>query len=132
MDKTFSLDKIIYMDDTDMTGVVYHANYLKYFEHARTAWLSSYGISQLTVQEKGYYFVIAEAKVQYKRPLQLHDKISISCEPELARPTAVLFKQSITTHESQLLTATGKILVVVIDRLTFKPVPVPPDILEIL
>lgn len=68
----------VYVEDTDLGGVVYHANYLRWFERARTDMLSLLGIDQLASQQAGEgAFVIAEANLRYLGPAQLNDAVVI-------------------------------------------------------
>ncbi len=66
----------VYWEDTDAGGVVFYANYLKFFERARTEWLRSLGVSQHALQrEQGVIFVVAEATLRLLRPARLDDAL---------------------------------------------------------
>lgn len=80
----------IYIEDTDMMGVVYHANYLRYFERARTELLRKHGLSLKTLAESGVLMTICDIHINYKKPLFLDDMISIKTELNQTRP--VLFE----------------------------------------
>ena len=72
--KEFSWDARVYFEDTDAGGVVYHANYLKFFERARTEFLRSLGWSQRDLLEmKTCAFVVSDLSIQFKRPAKLDD-----------------------------------------------------------
>jgi acyl-CoA thioester hydrolase len=59
----------VYWEDTDAGGIVFYANYLKFFERARTEWLRALGIEQQRLREEvGGLFVVSETRVQYHRP----------------------------------------------------------------
>lgn len=75
---TFEFPIRVYYEDTDAAGVVYYANYLKFFERARTEWLRSVGISQQRlVENEGLLFVVRRTTVEYHAPARLDDTLSI-------------------------------------------------------
>ena len=62
----------VYWEDTDAGGIVFYANYLKFFERARTEWLRSLGIEQHALKaETGGMFVVSETQVKYHRPAEI-------------------------------------------------------------
>ena len=67
----------IYYEDTDAQGVVYYANYLKFFERARTEFLREIGYKQKELMEKGAIFVVREVSVEFKKPANLDQEIEI-------------------------------------------------------
>ena len=67
----------IYVEDTDFQGVVYHANYLKYFERSRSEFLFDSGISQRDLRDKNSAFVIKSIKINYISAAQLGDQITV-------------------------------------------------------
>ncbi len=68
----------VYWEDTDAGGIVFYANYLKYFERARTEWLRSLGIGQQKLKEElGCMFVVSETHVKYLLPAQLDNVLEI-------------------------------------------------------
>ena len=68
----------VYWEDTDAGGIVFYANYLKYFERARTEWLRSLGIGQQTLKtDLGCMFVVSETHVKYLSPAVLDDLLEI-------------------------------------------------------
>jgi acyl-CoA thioester hydrolase len=71
----------VYWEDTDAGGIVFYANYLKFFERARTEWLRSLGIEQFQLKEStGGMFVVAESQVRYVRPEQSGQIATLVCE----------------------------------------------------
>jgi acyl-CoA thioester hydrolase len=69
----------VYWEDTDAGGIVYYANYLKFFERARTEWLRERGIRQQTLREQtGGMFVVQEAQVRYLKSARLDDALQVS------------------------------------------------------
>ena len=68
----------VYFEDTDAGGVVYYANYLKFFERCRTEWLRALGIDQSTLaREQGIQFVVAAIDAKYLQPARLDDELAI-------------------------------------------------------
>jgi acyl-CoA thioester hydrolase len=69
----------VYWEDTDAGGVVYYANYLKFFERARTEWLRDLGVEQQLLREHtGAMFVVADMQVRYLAPARLDDLIRVT------------------------------------------------------
>ena len=72
------MKKTIFYHDTDCGNVVYYANYLKYFEEARTLYMAEKGFSVPALMQKGLYFVVARQEVEYKYPVRYADVIDVS------------------------------------------------------
>ncbi|OQW98639.1 MAG: acyl-CoA thioesterase, partial [Elusimicrobia bacterium A5] len=70
----------IYYQDTDCGGVVYYANYLTYFERARTEWMTDKGISVKNLAEQGTLFVVSHAEADYKSPAKYGETIIIQTQ----------------------------------------------------
>lgn len=71
----------IYWEDTDAGGIVFYANYLKFFERARTEWLRHLGINQQSLRETtGGMFVVSASQVNYLRPAKLDDLLTVSAQ----------------------------------------------------
>ena len=85
----------VYWEDTDAGGVVFYANYLKFFERVRTEWLRSLGVSQQRLQrEQGVLFVVAEATLRLARPARLDDQLEATVAvAEAARASLRLHQQ---------------------------------------
>lgn len=63
--------------ETDQMGVVYHANYLNWFEIGRTEWIRSLGLTYRDIEAKGLYLPVTDAKIHYKKPARYDDKIEV-------------------------------------------------------
>ena len=75
----FSWPLRVYWEDTDAGGVVFYANYLKYFERARTEWLRAAGFGQQALRDTvGGMFVVTDTTVKYHRPARLDDQLLVS------------------------------------------------------
>lgn len=78
----FSWPVRVYWEDTDAGGIVFYANYLKFFERARTEWLRGRGIDQGRLREQtGGMFVVSEAHVHYHHPARLDDELIVTAHP---------------------------------------------------
>ena len=99
----FSIQVRVYYEDTDAGGIVYHANYLKFCERARTDWLRQTGISQEKLLHDGEGFVIARMQAAFKRSAHLDDLLTVSCVPIKVRHVSVTFLQEIRNQQGQLL-----------------------------
>ena len=93
---TFSWPVRVYWEDTDAGGIVFYANYLKFFERARTEWLRSLGIEQHSLKEQsGGMFVVADTTVRYRRPARLDDQLLVTARlGEPGRASMTIFQQA--------------------------------------
>jgi acyl-CoA thioester hydrolase len=118
----------VYWEDTDAGGVVYYANYLKFFERARTEWLRARGIAQQKLREDtGAIFVVADTSVRYVEPARLDDHLHITVRViETGRASIKLEQEA--RRDGGLL-ATGHIRIGYVDAATFRPRRIPSGIL---
>ena len=125
--KRFSWPVRIYYEDTDTGGVVYYANYLKFFERARTEWLRSFGLNQdKLAQEEGLIFVVRRASLNFVRPARLDDLLEVTVEPlKLARVYVDLTQEA---RRGALVLARAEIRVACLDLKDFKPAAVPQSV----
>lgn len=119
----------IYYESTDAGGVVYHAEYLKFFERARTEWLRSLGFEQVWLREhRGVVFVVRNMQIKYMQPAKFDDMLEVaSVLAELSR-CRLVFDQKLLRGDEVITTATVEVASV--DSLSFKPVTLPTDIRE--
>ncbi len=129
MMKRFSWPVRVYYEDTDTGGVVYYANYLKFFERARTEWLRSFGLNQdKLAQEEGLIFVVRRALLDFVRPARLDDMLEITVEPlKLARVYVELAQEA--RRGAQVL-ARAEIRVACLNLRDFRPVAMPQSLRE--
>ncbi len=114
----------VYWEDTDAGGVVFYANYLKFFERARTEWLRSLGVQQQALREAtGAIFIVSQTQLQYLAPARLDDELRITVQPlQLGRASMQLAQEA--WCGSQLL-ATSEIRIGCVDEASFKPRRIP-------
>ncbi|HET9428527.1 MAG TPA: tol-pal system-associated acyl-CoA thioesterase [Allosphingosinicella sp.] len=93
----------VYFEDTDVAGIVYYANYLKFIERARSDMLRSMGIDQRSVLEtSGGVYVVAEAQIKYRRPAKLDDALLVLSQVKAVRAASCVIHQRVM-RESELL-----------------------------
>ncbi len=127
----FSWPVRVYYEDTDTGGVVYYANYLKFFERARTEWLRNCGLNQdKLAQEEGLIFVVRRALLDFVRPARLDDMLEVTVEPlKLAHVYVDLVQEA--RCGAQLL-ARAEVRVACLNQRNFKPAPIPHLLRDIL
>jgi acyl-CoA thioester hydrolase len=86
----------IYWEDTDAGGIVFYANYLKFFERARTEWLRSLGVEQHALRaQTGGMFVVSETQLKYHRPAVLDDTLRVTAKlAQSGRASLVIEQQA--------------------------------------
>jgi acyl-CoA thioester hydrolase len=135
MKAVFTFPIRIYWEDTDAGGIVFYANYLKFFERARTEWLRSLGVEQQSLKdESGGMFVVSETQLKYFSPARLDDLLEVTAQTaEAGRASLVLTQQAWLNLEGQRkLLADGTIRIGWVDSQTMKPGRIPAKILEAL
>ena len=135
MKAVFTFPIRIYWEDTDAGGIVFYANYLKFFERARTEWLRSLGVEQQSLKdESGGMFVVSETQLKYFSPARLDDLLEVTAQTaEAGRASLVLKQQAWLNVEGQRkLLAEGTIRIGWVDSQTMKPGRIPAKILEAL
>ena len=75
MDHSFAVT--VYYEDTDMGGIVYHANYLKYIERARSDWVRGLGLDQLALREAGTVFAVRRIESDFLAPARLDERLDV-------------------------------------------------------
>jgi acyl-CoA thioester hydrolase len=105
----------IYYEDTDCGGVVYYANYLKYFERARTLYLENRGLSVAELMKAGRVFVVVHAEVDYRTPAYYGDWLEIETIISEMSPAAMTFSHLVREQESRRLVAKGAARLAVTD-----------------
>lgn len=121
----------VYYEDTDTGGIVYYANYLKFFERARTEWLRKAGFEQRAMlQEHGLQFVVAQVECDFRRPAKLDDVLEIDVRVAQAGRASIVFSQ--TASRGVEVLATARVRVGCIDTARFAPAALPVAMLEAL
>ena len=97
----------IYYEDTDCGGVVYYANYLKYFERARTEYLESRGCSVAALMKQGTVFVVVHAEVDYRSPARYGETLVIETVVSDVMAASFTFLHVIRERDSQRVVVEG-------------------------
>ncbi len=114
----------VYYEDTDAGGVVYYANYLKFFERARTDFLRTLGISQSDLATKeGLVFVVRKCVIEYISPARLDDVLEVSVEVKNISAATILMRQEATKFG--VISSRLEVEIVCVDNLSFKPKKIP-------
>jgi acyl-CoA thioester hydrolase len=122
----------VYVEDTDFQGVVYHANYLKYLERARSQFLIENKFSQTKAMSKNESFVVSSIKLSYKNPAHLEDELLIQSEIELVSKARMHFFQSVVLAKNDTLICKGEVEVCYLQNNLGKPQAFPLSLLTLL
>lgn len=120
------MQKTIFYHDTDCGNVVYYANYLKFFEEARTLYMQEKGFSIMDLMARGKYFVVARQEVDYKFPVRYGDVINVETKVLEISDIKIVFENTITNQNGRLCTK-GKTMLVCIDK-NGMPTPMGADV----
>ncbi|MBI3898300.1 MAG: tol-pal system-associated acyl-CoA thioesterase [Gammaproteobacteria bacterium] len=120
----FILPVRVYYEDTDAGGVVYHSNYLKFMERARTEWLRSLGFElDELAQREGALFVVRSANVEFLRPARFNELVNVTVTLSKRRSASFTLMQQIRRADEPL--CEGEIRIVCLDVSSFTPRPLP-------
>ncbi|WUR14966.1 tol-pal system-associated acyl-CoA thioesterase [[Empedobacter] haloabium] len=110
MPSEFTWEVRVYYEDTDAGGIVYYANYLKFFERARTEWLRAVGIGQqVLLAEHDAMFVVKNVSADYHAPAKLDDVLNLTLTIEKLGRASVVFRQEAWCGTTLLNTARVKV-----------------------
>ena len=133
----FRLPIRIYWEDTDAGGIVFYANYLKFFERSRTEWLRAAGVGQQQLRElTGGMFVVSDAQLRYHRPARLDDELIVTAQlQETGRASLTIGQQALLKPEQMtdsrpVLLCEGTIRIGWVDAATMRPARMPGFLLE--
>jgi acyl-CoA thioester hydrolase len=127
--QNFRLPVRVYYEDTDAGGVVYYANYLRYFERARTEWLRLLGVGQAELMlDAGLAFAVRSLTTEFLRPAKLDDALEVRSSIEELGRAQVVFDQRVWRGEETLVTA--KVRVACLDLKRGKATAIPAELHE--
>ncbi|WP_395699894.1 tol-pal system-associated acyl-CoA thioesterase [Aquabacterium sp.] len=114
----------VYWEDTDAGGVVFYANYLKFFERARTEWLRSLGVQQQALREEtGAIFIVTDTALRFRQPARLDDELSVTVAVDDWRPASMRLSQQ--AWRADTLLCEGEIRIGCVDAVNFRPRRIP-------
>ncbi len=127
----------VYWEDTDAGGVVFYANYLKFFERARTEWLRALGVGQQALREaSGAIFIVSDTALRYLAPARLDDLLTVTVQPvETGRASMTLQQQAWRNNgmaASPTLLCEGRIRIGCVDATSFRPRRFPEPVTQAL
>ncbi len=85
----------VFYEDTDMAGVVYYANYLRYIERARSTIVEDLGLDQLEMRNRGIVFVVTRVEADYISPARMGDRLEVVTTHQAASPVRWTFDQEV-------------------------------------
>ncbi|MDO4905973.1 MAG: YbgC/FadM family acyl-CoA thioesterase [Lautropia sp.] len=136
MKQIHSIDVRIYYEDTDAGGIVYYANYLKFFERSRSDWLRASGIDHQRLAALGLGLVVRSCSIDYRHPAKLDDLLAVdTCieDPRLdIRRASIRLRHLARLKGSGDILATGQVRVACVRLEAGRPAPMPDDVVELL
>jgi acyl-CoA thioester hydrolase len=121
----------IYYEDTDAGGIVFYANYLKFFERARTEMLRAMGYEQDRLMiNPGIVFAVRSVQIDYLKSAKFNEQIEVSAEVILTKRASLTFEQLITRDDDILCTSITRIAC--LDANTLRPKEIPKILQELL
>ena len=120
----------VYYEDTDAGGVVYHANYICFFERARTEFLRQGGFSQQALLAENFAFVVKTLTIDYKFPARLDDLLSVQTTVKAVKKATIIFEQNL--FKADICLCSAEVTVTSVDLIKMKPKAIPQAILDAL
>lgn len=124
----FEFPITVYFEDTDAGGMVYHANYLRYFERCRSEWLIQMGMSHSSLREQNISFVVRHVDMDFLRGAYLEDHLLVRASIAIAKKASLTFCQEIVNPDGDIL-CKAMIKVACIDSKKMKPRAFPQKII---
>jgi acyl-CoA thioester hydrolase len=129
MPSLFTWTVRVYYEDTDAGGIVFYANYLKFFERARTEWLRAAGVDQQKlIEREGAAFVVKSASIDYHAPARLDDEITLTLSIEKLGRASIQFVQK--AFKGDLLLVEASVKVGCVDIAGVRPRSLPDDVAD--
>ena len=95
----------VYYEDTDMAGIVYYANYLRYIERARSDWVREMGIDQLAMKAEGVVFAVRRVEADYIQPAVFDDMLDVETWATSITPARMVMQQEVKRGDTVLFRA---------------------------
>lgn len=124
----FTFPVKVYYEDTDAGGIVYHANYLKFCERARTELLLALGIEQDRYLKQNIGFVVTKMAIEFKATAKLHESLSVYTEIKRLKKVSIEFEQTIK-NQQQVTVFSANVTVACMNSESGKPKAIPSEIL---
>lgn len=125
----FHLPVRVYYEDTDAGGVVYHANYLRFMERARSEWLRQLGFEQdELIKTEGAVFAVRDVTIEYLKPARFNELLDVSVRIDEVRGASIATQQEVRNQAGDIL-CRANVRIVCVDAGTLKPRPIPQTLL---
>ena len=102
----------VYYEDTDLAGIVYYANYLKFIERARSEMLKKANVNQMGLIKRGYFFVVTSLKADYLKPAYFEDSLKVITEVAKIKGASIILQQTIFRSEKVLFEASIRLALI--------------------
>ena len=123
-----SLSLRVYYEDTDMGGIVYHANYLKFIERARSDWVRRLGVDQLALREAGTVFAVHRIEADFLAPARLDDMLDVRTGPVQVSRARITLDQQVWRGADCLFRARATLVAMSLDG---RPRRLPPELAQL-
>lgn len=128
MSATHSFPVTVYYEDTDLGGIVYHANYLKFIERARSDWVRGLAIDQNALRAQGIVFAVHRIEADFLAPAHLDDRLTVWTRPEQATPARMVLDQQVLRGQAVLFRARATLVCMTVQG---RPRRLPPELAHI-
>ena len=126
----FNLQVRVYYEDTDAGGVVYHCNYLKFMERARTEWLRHIGFEQdILIEENEILFAVRHINIDFHKPARFNELLNVKSHITDQRKASLVFEQ-IISNQAEGIICKACIKIACLNCKTMKPEPIPETIIS--
>ena len=116
----------VYYEDTDSGGVVYHSNYLKFMERARTEWLRSLGFEQdALARDEGVIFAVRSIAMEFLKPGRFNQLLDIRSHIARRGQASMTLEQTISHNADHSVLCSGRVKLACLDAITLRPQPLP-------
>lgn len=112
---THSFPLRVYYEDTDLAGIVYYANYLKFIERARSEWVRGLGVDQAQMKAEGLVFVVRRVEADYLAPAKYDDELVVQTTMEPGSGVRLVVKQEVMRGEEVLFSAVVTIICMTVE-----------------
>lgn len=109
---THRFDLRVYYEDTDLAGIVYYANYLRFIERARSEWVRSLGIDQAAMKQEGTVFAVRRVEADYLKPAVYDDELVVETEVKSATAARLVLDQRVMRDGDTLFKAVVTIVAI--------------------
>ncbi len=125
----FSWPISVYYEDTDAAGLVYHSNYLKFFERARTEWLRDIGISQAELSARDIAFVVKHCELDFKVAAKFEQNLIVMSKLKEMKKASMVFLQSLADENGKVY-CEATVVVACITLSKMRPRAIPQNIVQ--